>query len=119
MYKKQELGKKGEQCACDYLIENNYEIIERNFYCRQGEIDIIAKDLVNKEIVFIEVKSRTNILYGRPSEAVTKLKMDHLKKCVNYYLYKNKLLNYFIRIDVIEVYILSNKMVVNHIRQVI
>src|SRR5574344_1137552 len=116
MYKNQELGKIGEECACNYLIDNNYEIIEINFYCRQGEIDIIAKDLINNEIVFVEVKSRTSLLYGRPSEAVNRLKIDHLKKCIKYYIYRNKLQNCFIRIDVIEIYILSNKIVINHIK---
>ena len=44
MYKRRIFGKKGEDLAEEYLKENNYEILERNFLCKQGEIDIIAKD---------------------------------------------------------------------------
>ena len=44
MYFRQEIGRWGENLACKYLEKNNYKIIDRNFLCRQGEIDIIAKD---------------------------------------------------------------------------
>ena len=55
---RQELGKEGEDFAADYLQKQGYEIIDRNFECKQGEIDIIAKD--KNEYVFIEVKTRQN-----------------------------------------------------------
>ena len=54
----------------EYLENNYYQIIEKNFYCRFGEIDIIAIDKKENELVFIEVKTRTNLLYGIPIEAV-------------------------------------------------
>ena len=73
----QELGRIGEELATKYLAQNKYKIIERNFRCKQGEIDIIAYDLRNKELVFFEVKTRSNFKYGRPSEAVTKVKKKH------------------------------------------
>ena len=63
-----------------------YKIIERNFYANQGEIDIIAKD--KKEIVFIEVKTRTSFKYGYPIDGVNSYKRHHLFKACNYYLYK-------------------------------
>ena len=53
MYQRHILGKTGEDIATQYLIQKGYKIVERNFYCRQGEIDIIAKD--KNELVFIEV----------------------------------------------------------------
>ena len=53
MYKKKILGNLGEDIACKFILNKGYEIVERNFYCRQGEIDIIAKD--NEFLVFIEV----------------------------------------------------------------
>ena len=68
MYIKKEIGEIGEKLATNYLIQNNYQIIKRNFTCRQGEIDIIAKDKIKKELTFIEVKTRTNFKYGLPSE---------------------------------------------------
>lgn len=110
-------GKLGEDLACKYLENNGYKVIERNFFARQGEIDIIALD--KNEIVFIEVKARTSISYGKPVEAVDTNKQKHLIKTVEYYLYSRNLENEFIRLDVIEIYLFKNKYRVNHIKQVI
>ena len=74
MYINQQIGKLGEDLACKYLKENKYTIIERNFNCKQGEVDIIAYDTYRNELVFLEVKTRFNLVYGRPSEAVSKVK---------------------------------------------
>lgn len=117
MYQRHILGKLGEDIACEYLQENNYEIIERNFECRQGEIDIIAKE--KDEIVFIEVKTRTNSNYGNPIDSITYYKQKHIIKSVQYYLYKEKLEKSFVRIDVIEVYRRGEKYYVNHIKNAI
>ncbi len=103
MYTKKELGKIGENIATKYLTEQNYKIIARNFVCRQGEIDIIASDEAKKEIVFIEVKTRTNKKYGEPSEAVNENKQIHIYRATEYYIYKYNLYNKAIRFDVIEV----------------
>lgn len=119
MYFKQRIGKIGEDLACKYIENNNYKIIRRNFYCRQGEIDIIAKDEFTKELVFIEVKTRTNLHYGTPAEAVDNKKKKHLYKAGEYYIYKNKLKEFSIRIDVIEIYIKNNSYRINHIKQAI
>lgn len=119
MYFKQEVGKWGENLACKYLEENNYKVIERNYYCKQGEVDIIAKDDKKKEIVFIEVKTRSNFKYGNPAEAVNKKKRNHIKKVINYYIYKKHLYNIAIRIDIIEVYIQKQKYKINHIKQIL
>ena len=113
---KQELGKIGEEYATQYLIEKGYQIIQRNFQCRQGEIDIIAKE--GKEYVFIEVKTRQNLHYGMPAEAVTPVKEKHIWNASKYYIYSHKLENKFIRFDVIEVYKRKNQFYINHIKQV-
>ena len=117
MYYKQETGKSGEEIASIYLEKEGYIILERNFSCHQGEIDIIAKD--KDEIVFIEVKTRTDISYGEASEAVTNTKKRHLINSIKYYIYKQKLENQPIRIDVAEVYINKGKVKVNYIKQAI
>ena len=117
MHIKKELGNIGEQIAVEYLEKNNYKILKRNFYCKQGEIDIIAKD--KHEIVFIEVKTRSSIDFGQPSEAVNKTKQKHMYKTARYFLYKTKSLDNFIRFDVIEVLIENGKFNVNHIKQII
>lgn len=115
MYVNKETGKLGEDIAVHYLKQNGYVILDRNFECRQGEIDIIALD--KKEIIFIEVKTRTSNKYGTPSEAVNKIKQKHMLQTIKYYLYIRNLSDEFIRIDVIEVYIKNNVYKVNHIKQ--
>lgn len=78
MYFRQEIGKWGEKLAYQYLEKNNYKVIERNFLCGQGEIDIIAKDITKKELVFFEVKTRSNFKYGNPADAVNEQKQKHM-----------------------------------------
>lgn len=114
---KKELGKLGEKIATEYLEKNKYQILKRNFYCRHGEIDIVAKD--KNEIVFIEVKTRSNRNFGRPSEAVNRIKQKHMYKSAKYFLYKANCLNYLIRFDVIEILLENGKFDINHIKQII
>lgn len=117
MYEKQIIGKIGENLACKYLKGEGYIIIGRNFRCRQGEIDIIAKDVNGKELVFIEVKTRTGFQYGRPAEAVDSCKQKNIYKCAEYYVFRNYINNVPIRLDVIEVFIKNTKVRINHIKQ--
>ena len=118
MYINQSIGQLGEDKACEYLEKNNYTILERNFRCSQGEIDIIAKDLSKNELVFIEVKTRSSFLYGMPSEAVTKIKKRHLLSASKYYLFKNNITNSFVRFDVVEVFPKNYSFILNHIKQI-
>lgn len=113
---KKELGNIGEQIAVEYLEKNNYKILKRNFYCKHGEIDIIAKE--NQEIVFVEVKTRSGIDFGQPSEAVNGVKLKHMYRAAKYFLYKSNCMNCFIRFDVIEVLVEDGKFNVNHIKQI-
>lgn len=117
MYKRHEIGKLGEDLACKYLQDKGYKVVERNFEAKQGEIDIIALD--KSEVVFIEVKTRSNVLYGKPAEAVNEIKQKHLVKTIEYYIYSRHLEGELIRIDIIEIYLWKNKYRVNHIKQVI
>ena len=116
MYERHELGKTGEEIGTQYLINNGYKLIIRNFRCRQGEIDIIAKD--KDEIVFIEVKTRRNTNYGYPIDAVDKRKQKHILNASQYYVYKNKLEKRKIRFDVIEIY-KKDKFYINHIKNIL
>ncbi len=117
MYERHIIGKIGEEKASNYLINSGYRILERNFSCRQGEIDIIAFD--GKYTVFFEIKARTNLEYGLPSEAVNKRKMKHMLNAIKYYLYIHKIENTNIRIDVIEVYACNDEYRINHLKQVL
>ena len=117
MYNSHELGIQGENVATKYLLSQGYKIIERNFYCYFGEIDIIAKD--KNEYVFIEVKTRSSAIYGKPKEAVDTTKKKHIYRSAEYYVYLKHLENEPVRIDVIEVYKKQGKFMVNHIKQAI
>lgn len=115
-FTKKEIGNIGEKISSIYLEEQGYLILKRNFRCRQGEIDIVAKD--KDEFVFIEVKTRSSINYGIPREAVDGYKKKHILKATKYYLHKNNLYNEFIRFDVIEIYLRKNKYKLNHLKNV-
>ena len=117
MYINQKIGKKGENIACKYLENNKYSIIERNFRCKQGEIDIIANNNITKELVFFEVKTRSNLKYGRPSESVKKFKQKHIIYVARYYNYINKIYYMPIRFDIIEIILNNNNCQINHIKQ--
>ena len=119
MYLRHKVGMLGEDLAVKYLESIGYNVIERNFESRQGEIDIIAIDKNKNELVFIEVKTRISLQYGKPVEAVNELKQKHLLKTIEYYLYSRHLENEFVRIDVIEVYIINKKYKINHIKQIV
>lgn len=95
---KQQVGKIGENTACDYLQKKGYLIIERNYRSKGGEIDIIVQK--GNKIIFVEVKTRIGDAKGRPYEAVNYYKMSHLKRAINYYLlinpHKNSKLTIFV-----------------------
>ena len=106
-----EIGNKYEDKSVETLMDEVYKILERNYQNRFGEIDIIVK--LNEELVFVEVKARSNINFGYPSEAVNYKKKMKIKNVAKYYIVKNKLEKVPIRFDVIEVYLKNNE--INHI----
>ncbi len=116
MYERHAIGKYGEDVAERYLKQKGYRIIGRNFSCRQGELDIIAED--NEYLVFIEVKTRSNSIYGKPAEAVNKNKKLHMYRVAKYYLHIQKWENRFVRFDVIEVYVDRGLTKVHHIAHI-
>lgn len=96
------IGKKYEDVASDYLSCQGYEILERNYRSRSGEIDIIARD--GDYIVFVEVKYRGNYSYGDPLEAVDLRKQQKIRHTAFTYLYKEKYAeNTPVRFDVIGI----------------
>ena len=91
-----------EQLAADYLMEQGYEILERNFRCRQGEIDIIARE--KAYLCFVEVKFRRGNGCGSPLAAVTERKQKKILQVARYYLMRNSLpLDTACRFDVVAV----------------
>ncbi len=109
-----EFGSKGEDLACEYLIKNGYEILERNkHFSKLCEVDIIAK--YKKKIVFVEVKTRKSNSFGSPLEAVNKNKYQNIKTGVLSYLKENKVKDF--QIDVIGITLLP-ELKIEHIKNV-
>jgi putative endonuclease len=83
-----QIGDLGEDIAAYYLINNKYKIIKTNFHSLYGEIDIIAEDIINQQIVFVEVKNYKKNSLVHPVEAISKKKQTKLFKTAKYYLCK-------------------------------
>ncbi len=98
---RQGLGRTGERLASEELTRQGYTIIERNFRCRHGEIDLIAEDAT--DLIFIEVKTRRGNAYGLPEEAVTPRKQQKLIQVATYYLDLHACFERSWRIDVVAV----------------
>ncbi len=112
------IGEIGEEKAAEYLKKMKYKILDRNYRCRFGEVDIIARS--NDYIVFIEVKTRSRVDYGRPIEAINSTKLNRILKTVNFYLAEKRMFDWDIRIDAIEVFLSSTKDIkVNHIENIV
>lgn len=108
-----ELGIRGEEAATRYLQHRGYEILDRNWSCPAGEVDIIAKD--ESCIVFVEVKTRRNSSKGFPSEATSAAKRARYEKIALAYLQDSQLHDLQVRFDVVSlVVIASDKAMIRH-----
>jgi len=96
-----ELGKKGEEIALRFLKKKGYKIIERNYVCKLGEMDIIARE--KDTLVFVEVKTRTSMAFGPPQLAVNSTKQMQLSKVALYFLKEKHLEEVKARFDVVAV----------------
>lgn len=96
-----QLGKYGEMLAARIVAENGYRIVETNFRCKTGEIDIIAQR--GNCYHFVEVKTRMGDAYGHPAEAVTKQKQHKIIQAAKSYLHMKQIANVQVQFDVIEI----------------
>lgn len=110
-------GDWGEQKAVRYLEKLGYKIVECNFRCKAGEIDIIAR--LEDVLCFFEVKTRNSLAFGRPSEAINKIKKHHILRTAQFYLLLNNIIDADSRIDVIEILKVDGKTYINHIENAI
>lgn len=101
-------GNQGEEIAANFLIARGYRILERNFRCKGGEVDIIARDPADKSLVFIEVKARRSLTYGVPQLAVTAFKQRQVSKAALTWLSKNQLHDHNARFDVIAILLVAD-----------
>lgn len=95
------LGARGEDAAVAFLVRQGFEILERNWRCKMGEADIIADD--NGCLVFVEVKTRSDIDAGYGSESITAKKRDKYEKISLCYLKYHNLRDCLVRFDVVDV----------------
>lgn len=84
---KRQVGNEYETRTVRYMQNQGMEILERNYYCRQGEVDIIARE--EEYLLFVEVKYRKDLQKGYPSEAVTPAKQRRIRQAARYYLYEH------------------------------
>ncbi|MCK9231045.1 MAG: YraN family protein [Syntrophales bacterium] len=91
----------GEQIALEFLVRRGYRIVERNYHCIFGEIDIIARD--GSELVFVEVKSRRSDIFGLPELSVDLKKQRTLSRVAVNYLQQKGLLEKEARFDVLAI----------------
>ncbi|HWI41667.1 MAG TPA: YraN family protein [Verrucomicrobiae bacterium] len=95
------VGNRGEEIAVLFLKGLKYRILERNYRCRSGEIDIIARD--GRSLVFVEVKARRHAAFGPPQMAVTAFKQRQISKAALTWLAQNSQENAEARFDVVAV----------------
>lgn len=100
-YNKRQVGAQYEKTAGEYLVSCGYEILEYNFRCRMGEIDIIARD--GEYLVFCEVKYRRGGAMGHPLEAVGPRKQQVISRCALWYLATRHLAGALCRFDVVGI----------------
>jgi len=98
---KHDKGARGEEKACDFLQGQGYRILERNYRCRLGEIDIIARE--GRTVVFVEVKARSSGRFGLPQEAVGPRKRRRMTAIALHYLQSRGWLGEPARFDVASV----------------
>ena len=107
-----ELGEKGEQLAVDFLVENNYDIIERNYRFDKAEVDIIAQK--EDVLAIIEVKTRSTTGFGNPQDFVKPKQIQRLVKAVDQYVTSNGL-EVEVRFDIIAIVKQKNQFNIEHL----
>ena len=98
---RKEVGARGEKLAADFLKKRGYRILQKNFRCREGEIDIIAQK--DECIVFVEVRTKKSTAFGTPEESVTLAKREKLISLANTYIQDYDKPRQSWRIDVVAV----------------
>ncbi|WP_196896145.1 YraN family protein [Aureivirga marina] len=107
-----ELGKQGEQIAVDFLLKEGYKILERNFYYRKAEVDIIA--IKGETICAVEVKTRNSAFFGNPQDFVNTKKIRLQVLAMDYYL-NEKEIDFEVRFDIIAIILNKSKMEIEHL----
>lgn len=102
-YSRAEIGALGEQLAVDHLRELGWTIVDRNWRCRYGELDVVAADEDAQMLVFVEVKTRTGEQFGGALAAVTPVKLRRLRRLAGLWLAGREERWAQLRIDVVAI----------------
>jgi len=99
------VGRYGEQLAAEYLVASGMAILDRNWRCADGELDLVARD--GHAVVFVEVKTRSTVAFGEPSEAVSAVKAARIRRLALHWLAEHRAagggLRGDVRFDVVSV----------------
>lgn len=111
------LAKLGEDRAAGYVEDIGWEVVERNWRCRAGELDIVAREPRTDTLVFIEVKTRSGLGYGTPLEAITPAKVARLRGLAVAWLQEHGVRARRLRVDAIGILMPgSEEMQLTHVR---
>lgn len=116
MAAKDELGKHGEQVAVDYLLAHDLQILDRNWRCPDGEIDVVARE--GHTLVAVEVKTRSGRSHGTAFEAVTEAKVARLRRLAGRWLAEHQERFDAIRVDVVALERFAGDLAIRHERGV-
>jgi len=113
---RQRIGQFGENAAAEFLKDRGYEVIERNYRCPIGEIDIVARD--GRWLVFVEVKTRTGGRYGHPFESITNQKLARMRRLAAHWSELHNRDGLRIRLDAVSVLFRNERVLIEHLKQV-
>ncbi|MCX6471472.1 MAG: YraN family protein [Corynebacteriales bacterium] len=120
--RRQLIGRRGEDAAVEYLTVAGWSVLDRNWRCRHGEIDVVAvdpTDVDGESLVIVEVKTRTGSMFGDPAAAVTAEKYRRLRRLAGLWLAESEKHWPIIRFDVVAVHIdVAGVCTVSHLRGV-
>ena len=112
---KDALGRYGEELAARHLIEDGFVVLERNWRCEDGEIDIVARD--GETLVVCEVKTRSSTRYGSPFEAITERKLHRLERLGMRWMRERGVRPQRMRVDIVSVLRPpTGRQIVEHVR---
>lgn len=118
---RRQVGAQGEELATSALVEQGMQILARNWRCRQGEIDIVALEVVagRRTVVFCEVKCRTGLGFGAPLESITNAKLRKLRQLSAHWLAATPMYADAVRLDAIGVVLLPGRVPeLTHVRAI-
>jgi putative endonuclease len=115
MTRTQALGRSGEDLAVDHLLAQGYTIIDRNWRCPMGELDIVARD--GATTVVVEVKTRSGSGFGHPLEAITPVKLARLRRLASAWCEAHGGVER-LRVDAVAVLVDRHGVAIDHVRQV-